>query len=119
MAKKATAKAAKQWRRKPRRRSVRQSKATMSARRPVRKPRACCCYIVQCSDGSFYTGWAIDAEKRLRVHNAGRGARYTRARRPVELVYVEMQPDRTTAMKRERAIKRLTRAQKQKLIGRL
>jgi putative endonuclease len=77
----------------------------------------CFCYIIECSDGTFYTGWAVDAERRLKVHNAGRGARYTRARRPVKLVYVEPQPDRTTAMKRERAIKRLTRAGKQALIG--
>jgi putative endonuclease len=75
-----------------------------------------CCYIVECSDGTYYTGWAVDAERRLKVHNAGRGARYTRARRPVKLVYVEPQPDRTAAMRRERAIKRLTRARKQALI---
>ncbi len=60
----------------------------------------------------------MDAERRLKAHNAGRGARYTRMRRPVRLVYVEPQPDRTTAMKRERAIKRLTRQAKQALIER-
>jgi putative endonuclease len=76
----------------------------------------CCCYIVQCSDGSFYTGWAVDAERRLKAHNAGRGARYTRTRRPVKLVYVEPQGDRSSAMKRERAIKKLTREEKQALI---
>ncbi len=84
----------------------------------MRQPVPCCCYIVECSDGTFYTGWAVDAERRLKAHNAGRGARYTRMRRPVRLVYVEPQPDRTTAMKRERAIKRLTRQAKQALIGR-
>lgn len=78
--------------------------------------RSCCCYIVECSDGTFYTGWAVDAERRLKVHNAGRGARYTRMRLPVRLVYVEPQPDRRAAMQRERAIKRLTRARKQALI---
>jgi putative endonuclease len=83
---------------------------------PGAKP--CYCYIVECCDGTFYTGWAVDAERRVKVHNAGRGARYTKTRRPVTLVYVEPQPDRTTAMKRERAIKRLPRAKKQALIGR-
>ncbi len=73
--------------------------------------------MVQCSDGSFYTGWTTDPEKRVKVHNAGRGARYTRTRRPVKLVYVETQPDRVSAMKRERAIKALKREQKQKLIN--
>jgi putative endonuclease len=77
----------------------------------------CYCYIVQCADGTYYTGWAVDPEKRLKVHNAGRGAKYTKTRLPVRLVYVEEQPDRVTAMKRERAIKRMTRLQKQKLFS--
>lgn len=77
----------------------------------------CYCYIVECSDGTYYTGWTIDPERRVKVHNAGRGARYTRMRRPVKLVYVESLPDRASAMKRERAIKALTRANKKKLIG--
>ncbi len=72
---------------------------------------------MECSDGSYYTGWAVDAERRVKVHNAGRGARYTRMRLPVKLVYVEPQPDRTTAMKRERAIKRLPHAKKKALIN--
>jgi len=85
------------------------------------KPSAppCFCYIVECADGTFYTGWTTDAERRVKVHNAGRGARYTRMRRPVKLVYVEPQPDRTAAMKRERAIKRLPRLKKQALIERV
>ncbi len=78
---------------------------------------ACFCYIVQCADGTLYTGWALDPEKRVTVHNKGRGAKYTRMRLPVRLVYVEEQPDRTSAMKRERAIKRMTRSEKQKLIS--
>ena len=82
------------------------------------REKAACCYIVECCDGTFYTGWAVDAERRLKVHNAGRGARYTRTRRPVKLVYVEAQPDRTAAMKRERAIKKLTREKKLALISR-
>lgn len=75
----------------------------------------CYCYIIECADGTYYTGWAIDPERRLAVHNKGRGARYTRTRLPVKLVYVEEQPDRSAAMKRERAIKRMTRERKQKL----
>ena len=78
----------------------------------------CYCYIVECADGTYYTGWTIDPERRVKAHNAGRGARYTRTRRPVKLVYVEEQPDPTTAMKRERAIKTLSREKKMKLIQR-
>ena len=77
----------------------------------------CYCYIVECSDGTYYTGWTIDPEHRVKTHNAGRGARYTRMRRPVKLVYVESLPDRSNAMKRERAIKALTRAGKKNLMG--
>ena len=79
-------------------------------------PGSCYCYIVECADGTYYTGWAVDPERRVAVHNKGRGARYTRIRLPVKLVYVEEQPDRTTAMKREIAIKRMGRARKRKLI---
>ena len=77
----------------------------------------CFCYIVECADGTYYTGWAVDPEKRVKVHNAGRGAKYTKMRLPVKLVYVEEQPDRVTAMKRERAIKKMTREKKQKLFS--
>lgn len=76
----------------------------------------CYCYIVECADGTYYTGWTTDPERRVKTHNAGRGATYTRMRRPVKLVYLEEQPDRTTAMKRERAIKTLSREKKMKLI---
>ena len=76
----------------------------------------CYCYIVECADGTYYTGWAVNPERRVAVHNKGRGARYTRMRLPVRLVYVEEQPDRTTAMRREIAIKRLNRARKLRLI---
>ncbi len=75
----------------------------------------CYCYIVECADGTYYTGWTVDPERRVATHNQGRGARYTRMRLPVRLVYVEEQPDRTSAMKRERAIKKMTRERKQKL----
>lgn len=77
----------------------------------------CYCYIVECADGTYYTGWAVDPEKRVKVHNAGRGAKYTKMRLPVKLVYTEEQPDRVTAMKRERAIKKMTRDGKRKLFS--
>ena len=77
----------------------------------------CYCYIVECADGTYYTGWAVDPEKRVQVHNKGHGAKYTKMRRPVKLVYVEEQPDRSTALKRERAIKNMTREKKKELIS--
>ena len=73
-------------------------------------------YIVQCSDGTLYTGWTNDLDKRMKAHNEGRGAKYTRARRPVELVYSEIFETKEEALRREYAIKRMTRAQKIKLI---
>jgi putative endonuclease len=74
------------------------------------------CYMVECQDGSFYTGWTMDPIRREKQHNAGRGAKYTRLHRPVKLVYVEEQADRSTAMKREIAIKRMSHDQKRKLV---
>jgi putative endonuclease len=74
------------------------------------------CYILECCDGTYYTGWSTEPERRLVQHNRGTGARYTRSRRPVQLVYVEEMPDKSAALKRERAIKALQRLQKQKLI---
>jgi putative endonuclease len=73
-------------------------------------------YIVECADGSLYTGWTVDVEQRVKVHNAGRGARYTRMHGPVKLVYAEEHPDRVVAMKRELEIKRWPRERKLKLI---
>ena len=73
-------------------------------------------YIVECANGSLYTGWAVDVERRVKVHNTGRGARYTRMHGPVKLVYAEKQPDRVAAMKRELEIKHWPRAKKLKLI---
>jgi len=74
-------------------------------------------YIVECADKSLYTGWAVDAWKRVLAHNAGRGARYTRLHGPVKLVYVEECDSRAAAMKREAAIKKMPRAKKLALIG--
>ena len=73
-------------------------------------------YIVECADQTLYTGWTTDIDRRLKDHNAGRGAKYTRERSPVRLVYVEEVPDRHLAMKRELEIKRMRRAKKLKLI---
>lgn len=73
-------------------------------------------YILRCSDGTLYTGIAPDVQKRLMLHNAGKGAKYTRGRGPVELVYQEQLEDRAAASKREYAIKQLSRAEKLHLI---
>lgn len=73
-------------------------------------------YIVECSDGSLYTGWTNNVEKRVEDHNNGKGAKYTKARRPVTLVYYETFHSKEEAMKREYAIKHMTREQKKKLI---
>lgn len=73
-------------------------------------------YMLRCGDGSLYTGSTTDVE-RLREHQGGTGARYTRSRPPVTLAYAEEAPDRSAAQRREAAIKKLPRAQKLKLIG--
>lgn len=74
-------------------------------------------YIVRCADGSLYTGWTDDLEKRVAAHNAGKGAKYTRSRRPVTLVYHETFATPREAMSREWHLKQLTRAQKLALIA--
>lgn len=74
-------------------------------------------YMLKCKDGSLYTGWTNNLEKRVADHNAGRGAKYTKTRRPVELVYYEEFVTREEAMKREYAIKQMKRADKLKLSG--
>lgn len=73
-------------------------------------------YLLQCSDGSFYTGWTTDLEARLKTHNEGRGARYTRSRLPVRMVYWEECLNRSQAQQREAAIRKLKRQEKEKLI---
>lgn len=74
-------------------------------------------YMVRCSDGSLYTGYTNDLDNRIEVHNSGRGAKYTRSRRPVELAYFEEFSTKEEAMSREWHIKRLKRPQKEKLIA--
>jgi putative endonuclease len=73
-------------------------------------------YIVECADGSLYTGYTTDVGRRVDEHNAGTGASYTAGRRPVELRYVEYHPSRSAALSREHEIKSLRRAQKERLI---
>lgn len=73
-------------------------------------------YILRCADGTLYTGWTNDLEKRLRAHNEGHGAKYTRARLPVHLVYFETFATQQEALKREAAIKKLSRPRKEALV---
>ena len=75
-------------------------------------------YIVRCADGTLYTGYAVDVEQRCAAHNQGRGARYTAGRRPVSVVYAEPCASISDALKREHALKRLKRAEKEALIAR-
>lgn len=74
-------------------------------------------YILHCGDGTLYTGSTDDVERRLEAHRAGRGAKYTRGRGPLELVYSESCSDRSAALRRECAVKRLTRQEKLRLIA--
>ena len=74
-------------------------------------------YIVKCSDDTLYTGWTNNLEKRILTHNKGKGAKYTKSRLPVEVVYYEEFEDKIEAMKREYAIKKLSRQQKLMLIN--
>lgn len=73
-------------------------------------------YILRCRDGTLYTGITDDLARRLAAHNSGRGAKYTRGRGPVELAYWETCPDKSAALRREYAVKRLTRQEKLALI---
>lgn len=73
-------------------------------------------YILKCADNSLYTGWTNDLKKRFKEHSEGRGAKYTKGRGPLELVYFETFDDKCEAMKREWSIKQLTRTKKDKII---
>ena len=75
-----------------------------------------CVYILRCKDGSLYTGWTNDFNKRLEAHNSGKGAKYTRGRGPVVPVYLELFPDKSSATKREAEIKKLPLKKKQLLL---
>ena len=73
-------------------------------------------YILKCADDTLYCGWTTDPDARLRAHNSGRGAKYTRSRLPVEMVYLEEFEDKHEALSREWHIKRMSREEKMKLI---
>ena len=74
-------------------------------------------YILRCADGTLYSGWTNNLEKRLAAHNSGKGAKYTKTRLPVELVYFEEFESKNEAMSREAHFKQLSREQKLKLIN--
>lgn len=74
-------------------------------------------YIVECSDGTYYTGWTVNLENRIKAHNNGTGAKYTKTRTPVSLIYFEVLESKSLAMKREAAIKKLSRKKKELLIS--
>ena len=74
-------------------------------------------YVLRCKDNSYYTGWTNDLDNRILMHNSGKGAKYTKSRLPVELIYFEKCADKSEALKRECAIKQLTRKEKEKLIN--
>jgi putative endonuclease len=74
-------------------------------------------YLLRCADGTLYCGWSTDLDRRVRQHGAGTASRYTRTRRPVELVWSAACADRSEAMREEARLKRLTRAEKHALIG--
>ncbi|WP_049970044.1 GIY-YIG nuclease family protein [Haladaptatus cibarius] len=73
-------------------------------------------YVIECDDGSFYTGYTTDVERRVAEHDADEGAKYTRGRTPVELIHTEQFDSKSAAMSREYEIKQLSRAQKEKLV---
>ena len=72
-------------------------------------------YLLLCSDGTYYCGWTTDSNRRVAAHNDGKGARYTKARRPVKLVYLEESDSKSEAMRREAEIKKLSHSEKEKL----
>ena len=73
-------------------------------------------YVLRCGDGSLYTGWTNDLEQRLAAHQSGKGAKYTRGRLPIEMVYFEEMPDKSAALKRENELKKLKKTEKELLI---
>lgn len=102
---------------KPRYKRMLQGLAAKSTKGRKRRARPWFVYILQCADGTLYTGITNDLERRIEEHNTGRGARYTRSRTPVALRYAQTCPDRSAALIREAAIKNLSRPAKDKLIA--
>lgn len=74
-------------------------------------------YVLRCGDGTFYTGYTTDVDRRVREHERGDGAKYTRGRGPLDVVHVEAYDDRSSAMRREYEVKQLTRAEKRELVA--
>jgi putative endonuclease len=75
-----------------------------------------CVYVLRCGDGTFYTGYTTDVERRVHEHTAGEGAKYTRGRTPIELVHAEGYPTRSAAMSREYELKQLSRPEKERVV---
>ena len=76
-------------------------------------------YVLRCGDGSLYTGWTNDLKQRLAAHQSGKGAKYTKGRLPIEMVYFEEMPDKSAALKRENELKKLKKPEKELLIKNL
>lgn len=89
----------------------------MQKKKDTLEKKKCYAYMVRCSDHSLYTGWTNDLEQRIAAHNSGQGAKYTKSRRPVTLVYYEVFEEKQDAMRREYAIKQLTKKEKEKLVA--
>lgn len=89
----------------------------MNEKRKTGNPEQPCVYILKCSDGSLYTGWTNNIAERVYTHNCGKGSKYTRSRLPVQLVYIERLHTKSDALRREAAIKQMSREQKLKLIA--
>ena len=87
----------------------------MAASEPCARPKPAFVYMVRCTDGTLYTGWTTDPAARLRAHQSGRGAKYTRARGAEGFAYVERCADKRSALRREAALKKLPKAQKELL----
>ena len=90
-------------------------KVDVSGENSAVEKNRCYTYMVRCSDGSLYTGWTVDLEMRVVAHNSGKGAKYTKSRRPVTLAYYEVFENRQDAMRRESAIKQLPKKEKERL----
>ena len=89
----------------------------MQDTKEILKKEKCYTYMVRCADQTLYTGWTNDLEQRMAAHNSGHGAKYTKSRRPVTLVYYEVFEDRRDAMRREYAIKQLSKKEKEQLVA--
>ena len=83
----------------------------------IKNKKTCWVYVLECGDGSYYTGWTNDLEKRVKSHQSGKGGKYTRSRLPVRLIRKWRAKDRSAAMRKEALLKALSRKEKERLIG--